>query len=152
MSLINFILYDYWEQNADPRSRGLWLSTGGPGKIIAIIALYLYFCIKLGPQLMKNYQPFVLREAMLCYNITTVLLNVYFFIQTIIHLNFGLELFNFKFPSRDNLNEIEFYKARLVSFYLWTKLFDLTDTVFFVLRKKTNQITGKWHISFFNNF
>lgn len=142
-NLTDFILYDYWEENGDPRSKDFWLVKGGPSEFILFILFYLFFCLRLGPYLMRNHRPFQLRHLMLFYNISTVLLNVYFFISSLHHLNYGIELLNFKFPSRTNLSEEEFRKANLVHFYLWTKLYDLLDTVFFVLRKKYNQITGK---------
>ena len=142
-STLNYILFDYWEEHWDPRSRGLPFLQGGPWPIIGFMAFYIYFSTRLGPALMKNRPPFELRTAMLFYNITTVLLNSYFFVLAAYYLDFGLELFNFKFPSRNELTEIDFHKARLVYFYIWTKMYDLTDTIFFVLRKKHNQVTGR---------
>ena len=144
LDTIKYILFDYWEEAWDPRSRHMSFVSGGPWKMMAAMTFYIYFSAWLGPALMKNRAPFELRRAMLFYNISTVLLNAYFFIMSVYYLRFGLELFNFKFPSRDIsvLTEVDFIKARLVYFYILTKLYDLADTIFFVLRKKNNQITG----------
>lgn len=117
--------------------------------MIAAMLFYVCFSAWLGPALMKNRAPFVLRRAMLFYNISTVLMNTYFFIMSVYYLRFGLELFNFKFPSKDptTLTEVDIIKADLVYFYILTKLYDLLDTIFFVLRKKDNQITGEHRIA-----
>ncbi|KAH9399516.1 hypothetical protein TYRP_017928 [Tyrophagus putrescentiae] len=145
MDTVNYVLFDYWEEAWDPRSRHMVFVSGGPWKMMAAMAFYVYFSAVLGPALMKNRPAYVLRRAMLFYNISTVLLNAYFFVLSVYYLNYGLELFNFKFPSRDpsKLTENDFQKANLVYFYILTKLYDLLDTFFFVLRKKNNQITGE---------
>lgn len=145
METVNYVLYDYWEEAWDPRSRHMAFVNGGPWKMIAAMTFYVYFAAVLGPALMKNRPAYVLRRVMLFYNISTVLLNGFFFVMSVYVLNFGLELFDFKFPSRDpsKLTESDISKANLVYFYILTKLYDLLDTFFFVLRKKNNQITGE---------
>lgn len=141
--MYHFVATGYWEEYWDPRSRDIPFMRGGPWPIIAAMAFYVLFSAKLGPWMMRNRKPFELRTAMLVYNFTTVALNAYFFVCSAYYLNFGLELFNFKFPDHQNLTEVDFIKARLVFFYIGTKLYDLMDTIFFVLRKKNNQISGK---------
>ena len=145
MDSLQYYLFDFWEVEGDPRISQYPFFHGGPWKAWSIIVFYVYFVKSLGPALMKNRPAYVLRRAMLFYNISTVLLNAYFFVLSVYYLNYGLELFNFKFPSRDpsKLTENDFQKANLVYFYILTKLYDLLDTFFFVLRKKNNQITGE---------
>lgn len=128
MNTVSYVLFDYWEEAWDPRSRHISFVNGGPWKMMAAMAFYVYFCASLGPALMKNRHPFELRRAMLLYNLTTVILNGYFFIMSVYYLRFGLELFNFRFPSKDpsTLTETDFIKARLVYFYILTKLVDLS--------------------------
>ena len=140
---IHYLLVDYWEENWDPRSRGLLLMQGGPWGIIGLMSCYVIFARYLGPFYMRHRRPYDLRLAMLIYNFTTVIANGYAFIMTFYHLNWGRDLFNFDFPSRTELTELEFHKAKLAYLYGWTKLFDLLDTVCFVLRKKQSQVTGK---------
>ena len=145
MDTVNFVLFDYWEEAWDPRSRHMAFVNGGPWKMMAAMGFYVYFSAYLGPALMKNRAPFELRRAMLFYNISTVLMNAYFFVMSVYYLRFGIELFDFQFPSKDpsTITEFDIGKANLVFFYILTKLYDLLDTFFFVLRKKDNQITGK---------
>ena len=143
---LNYAFFEYWEENWDPRTRDYAFARGGILPILFAMSFYAYFSKKIGPELMKNRKPFELRNAMLFYNITTVLMNAYFFLVSLYYLNFGIELFNFKFPER-NIKEVSDFdkkKVNLVFFYVLTKLYDLLDTMFFVLRKKNNQITGRF--------
>lgn len=141
---LNYVLFKYWEEHWDPRSKDFLIAKGGPLGILAAMAFYVYFSLKLGPDLMRNRKPFALRREMLLYNIVTVALNGYFFLCSLYYLDFGLELLtNFKFPDQNNITELDMRKTELVHLYWWTKIFDLIDTVFFVLRKKDNQISGK---------
>jgi hypothetical protein len=74
-----------------------------------------------------------------------VLLNLYFFRESLICLNYGLECFNFRYPSREDLSAMAQRKLFVGYLYIVSKLLDLTDTIFFVLRKKYNQVT-KLHL------
>ncbi|XP_027201187.2 very long chain fatty acid elongase 7-like [Dermatophagoides pteronyssinus] len=140
---ISYYWYDYWKENGHPYTmNNYWICMNGPTRIIMIIIGYLYFCLSLGPSLMMNRKPFELRRIMLCYNIITVVLNLYFFLQSLYYLKFGIRLFDFKFPDHNNITVNDIEQITLIHFYLWTKLFDLFDTIFFVLRKKYNQISG----------
>ncbi|XP_024215075.1 very long chain fatty acid elongase AAEL008004 isoform X3 [Halyomorpha halys] len=79
----------------------------------AIIAAYLIFCKYLGPWFMKNREPFSLRIPMLLYNVGQTIMNGYMLYMVFsVGYIFGLN-----------------------------KLIDFTDTVFFILRKKTEQAT-----------
>ncbi len=117
----NYIVHDYWEEIGDPRTKNFFLIDSGPWKIIAMMAFYIVFVTKIGPQLMKGRKPFQLREAMLAYNVIVVLINAYFFCCAFYLLNFGTELLNFKFPDRNDFSLNERLKARLAYFYVWTK-------------------------------
>ena len=146
MDLINYVIHDYWEQVSDPRSKGLFLMSGGPWKVFAVMGLFLLFVTRIGPQLMKDKKPYDLRCAMIVYNLVVVLINGYFFCIAVSYLNYGKELLDFKFPDRNHpkfYSKIELKKVWLAYLYAWTKVLDLLDTIFFVLRKKNSQITGK---------
>ena len=149
---ITYYWYDYWQQNGHPYSMNYWISMNGPTRITIIIVGYLYFCLSLGPILMMNRKPFVLRKIMFIYNIMTIILNLYFFIQSLYYLDYGRRLFDFKFPDHTIITDVDVEQISLTHFYLWTKLLDLFDTIFFVLRKKNNQISGKFSFQIFFSF
>lgn len=59
-------------------------------------------------------------------------------------LNYGRELINFKYPQWNESNHnTEEAREEVWSFYLYwlSKFVDLFDTIFFVLRKKHNQVS-----------
>lgn len=127
-------------QEGDPRTRSFPLMGNGPWTMFSIIFAYLIFVKKLGPKLMKNREPFVLRQLMLIYNICLVLFNAYFFFEALICIRFGLDLFDFEFPDRYDVSPKSMRLIYSGYAYFLTKFLDLFDTVFFVLRKKYSQV------------
>lgn len=90
---------------------------------------------------MKNREPFVLRRPMLIYNILMVIINGIVFYETAIHINYGREFLNFEFPQRTDYSLRTLRIINIGYYYYLSKFLDLFDTIVFVLRKKTNQIT-----------
>lgn len=107
--------------------------------ILSITSLYLIFCTYLGPKLMKNKQLYVLGGPMFIYNITMVIVNLYFFIKSVSYLEFGKVFLNF--PSRTDQSDFVMEFINFKFSYLLSKFVDFFDTIFFVLRKKYNQIS-----------
>jgi len=136
-----YYMIDYWNVEGDWRTRDYPLMTNGPWSMLSILACYLLFVNKIGPQLMKERAPFQLRSVMIAYNILLVTLNSYFFIESLICLRFGLSLLNFDFPDRSDTSELSMRMINSAYLYFLTKFVDLFDTVFFVMRKKYNQVT-----------
>ncbi|XP_055380531.1 elongation of very long chain fatty acids protein AAEL008004-like [Condylostylus longicornis] len=135
-----FNLISYYEQKKDMRTDH-YLFLGSPLKTIAILALYYYFVKNLGPRLMKDRKPFQLKGVLMVYNIIQVVANAILSILSIYAF--------FSNPDRklrcllsDYSNtDIAMFEANLTYAYYLLKLSDLLDTIFFVLRKKNNQIT-----------
>ena len=142
-SWFNYILHDYWEQMGTPKTNKLFFMNHGIGKMLLFISCYLLFATKIGPYFMKNRKPFSCKTPMLIHNIFLAIINLYFFYISLIYLNFGLELFNFKYPDPHDVSQLEMEKSWMAYLYFWTKILDLMDTIFFVLRKKQSHITGK---------
>ncbi len=90
---------------------------------------------------MKNREPFVLRRPMLIYNILMVIINGIAFYEIAIHINYGREFLNFEFPPKTDYTFRTLRYINIGYFYYLSKFLDLFDTIVFVLRKKTNQIT-----------
>lgn len=142
-SWFNYAFHGYWEQMGTPKTNKLFFMNHGIGQLLLLILCYLLFATKIGPQFMKNRKPFSCKTPMLIHNISLAIINLYFFYKSLIYLNFGLDLFNFKYPDPNDVSQLEMEKAWLAYLYFWTKLLDLMDTIFFVLRKKQSHITGK---------
>ena len=141
---LNYYFHDFWEIEGDPRISGLPFFRGGPWATWSLIAFYVYFVKDLGPKLMKSVQPFGLRKIMFCYNFSMILLNAWFFYQIVFTFNYGrdLNLFNFERLDRNDNSPKQLEIIWLAYFFFISKLIDLIETVFFVLRKKHNQVSN----------
>lgn len=143
-SLFDYWLTTYWYENGDPRINNFPL-IGTFKPFLCILTVYAVFVLYIGPKWMQNRKPFSLKKIMLFYNLSMTLINAYFFLRML--MNFDetwSHLFDVKFPlsfSKPTERESEIiFECYL---YLITKIIDLLDTVFFVLRKKQSQVTGK---------
>lgn len=133
-SALNYILFDVWDEYQDPKTAHLPFVSGGPWNVLAMVALYL-FILFTGRAVMKNRPAYKCTKAMIWYNLANVILNFIGFMAAFIGTNFGLDVWGCKkkyFPD---------YLLYLGYGYLLLKFLDFFDTLFFVLRKKNNQIT-----------
>ncbi|RZC34882.1 elongation of very long chain fatty acids protein, partial [Asbolus verrucosus] len=110
-----------------------------PLQPIAVSFLYLVFIYKIGPKLMENRKPFDLRKIIIAYNISQIVTNVVLFkmfFNVAPHLNILCS------PSADlSNNSTATLMLKPHYYYTLLKYYDLTETIFFVLRKKRRQIS-----------
>lgn len=141
---LKYYLFDFWEIEGDPRIGQFPFFKGGPWTTWSLIAFYVYFVKSLGPKLMKNVEPFSLRRIMFIYNFVMIFVNAFFFYQIIFVFDFGrdLNLFNFERVDKRDTSLKTMRIIRLAYLFFISKLVDLIETVFFVLRKKHNQISN----------
>ncbi|KAH9639571.1 hypothetical protein HF086_005828 [Spodoptera exigua] len=129
----NYIFYDL----CDPRTRD-W--SPSPIAIFTIIPFYLYFCNKLGPQLMKDEKPFKLKRIIMIYNIFQIIASGYIF-----YLGLFSGWFTTYSWTCQPVDETDNPTTRTMHNAFWAytivKFIDMLDTVFFVLRKKDRQIS-----------
>ncbi|KPJ15879.1 Elongation of very long chain fatty acids protein 4, partial [Papilio machaon] len=124
---------------SDPRTKSLFL-VAKPHQGITLLALYLMFVFKWGPKWMKNKPPFNLRKILMTYNVAQVLACAFIFIVGT-RVTWGRKYRWVCEPVDFSDNEDALLIARLFYFYYLLKVVDLADTIFFVLRKKFNQVT-----------
>nr|QKO01441.1 fatty acid elongase 7 [Locusta migratoria] len=134
-NLYNYIICDM----ADPRTME-WPLVGSPWPVMSIVFLYLYFVNSLGPRLMRDVQPFRIERIMIAYNAFQIAVNLYIFYKCtqlgwVDKYSWLCEPVDFS----DAPDALEV--ASICWLYFIVKVTDLLDTVFFVLRKKYNQIT-----------
>ncbi|XP_026470359.1 elongation of very long chain fatty acids protein AAEL008004-like [Ctenocephalides felis] len=116
-----------------------WLFMQSPVPVVTILSLYLYFVLKLGPQWMSTRKPFQMKPLLIAYNGYQVLFSIWlcshiFEVDFRHLLKHGCHPASRKGPFFDAL-------AKSAWWYFFSKLVELLDTVFFVLRKKQNQVT-----------
>uniref|UniRef100_A0A183SGM0 Elongation of very long chain fatty acids protein n=2 Tax=Schistocephalus solidus TaxID=70667 RepID=A0A183SGM0_SCHSO len=93
------------------------------------------FIVLFGPRLTSNWKPFALRRFLVAYNGFLVVLNAYIFLllcTSAVTLKYSL------------LCQHIVYSSDLASGLWWyyvSKIIELTDTIIFILRKKSQQLT-----------
>lgn len=136
-----------------------WLLSGSPLPLATILGTYLYFCLYAGPRYMKNRKPFELKSLLIIYNAIQVVLSCILVYEGTEsgwrkHYSYTCQPVDYSddplamrvsliiFRNKDKVNLL--YKLQMLSavwLYYICKLVELLDTVFFVLRKKQNQVS-----------
>lgn len=130
----------FWDSITDERVNDYYLLKGGPSIILTICSIYLYFVLSLGPNLMLKHKGFKLNKILLIYNLGLAAANLWLFIQGLWVSNYGLDTLGCEKFGGD-IRKSPKRGIYLGYLFFLTKLIELLDTVFFVLRKKKEQIT-----------
>ncbi|XP_063839357.1 very long chain fatty acid elongase 7-like isoform X1 [Ostrinia nubilalis] len=106
--------------------------------LVCLVAAYLLFVKKIGPDFMKNREPYKLKNTILVYNAIQVVLSAVF-----VYLSFIALLKGGLFPKQCCEEDPEIRKTMLKAMFIYFlgKISELLDTIFFVLRKKYNQVS-----------
>ncbi|CAK9814336.1 Elongation of very long chain fatty acids protein 4 [Anthophora quadrimaculata] len=125
------------EDVADPRVAD-WLFMDSPFLLLGIISLYLLLVLHLGPLYMKNRKPYNLNKVMIFYNIFMAIASAAAFHGLLTSgyttkYSLGCEAHTVSYDSES------YRMARWVWRVVLLKVFELSDTVIFILRKKYNQ-------------
>lgn len=135
--------YDYyvWEKS-HPKARDYYL-LGSPFPVIFLLGLYLVIVFK-GPKFMEKRNPFDLKYIMIIYNILQAAINISFVYYAITQLWIPG---NYKWvcqePTPPDFPDSSLHGMIVVKFYHFSlsRLLDLLDTVFMVLRKNQRQVS-----------
>lgn len=136
---LDYYLTEYWSEHGDPRAATYPLM--GTFKIpLALYFTYLTLVLYLGPLLMSaRSRPFNLKWLIIPHNLVLSLFNAAVFFFYLLQTRFGAELFNLKFErvyAQSNR-----WEHRLAYAYWLSKYVDMLDTLFLLMRKKTDQLT-----------
>lgn len=133
-------LHFYWnDECSDPRVKD-WPLMKDPFAGLCILVGYLYFVKSLGPRLMQDRKPFKLDGIMKIYNILQIFLCGWIVFDGV-RLGFFTKYSLLCEPVDFSNSTLGMQTARRAYVYFLIKVIDLLDTVFFVLRKKQNQVT-----------
>ena len=130
--------YDWMVERGDERVEN-WLLMKDPLPIAIIFVLYLVM-IFTGPRVMKNRQPWNLKLILIVYNSALVFLSIYMFYEFVI----SSTLANYSYvcqPVDYSRSELAMRMASVCWWFFFSKVIELLDTLFFILRKKNNQIS-----------
>lgn len=130
----------FWDRHGDTRVKD-WALMKSPLPIVMMSLSYVVFTKFIGPRMMEKRKAFDLRTTLIVYNIFHVAYNAWIFVDMSLkvnlpQLNFRCEPINHS-TSKEMLGIIS-----LGYWYLILKLLEFGDGIFFVLRKKFNQVSN----------
>lgn len=143
-NLIGLVVSNYneiIEKNKDPMVDS-WLLMGSPTPLILILGAYLTFVLKIGPRMMEQRPAFELKKLLIAYNGFQVVFSVYL-ASTALNFNFFRYIFSNSCHTQKIQpdREMQSLLSSGAWWYFFAKIIELLDTVFFVLRKKHNQVS-----------
>ncbi|KAF7652873.1 hypothetical protein LDENG_00091280 [Lucifuga dentata] len=131
-------LYQRIVENGDKRTDP-WLLIYSPIPVSVIFLVYLGV-VWAGPRLMKERKPFNLKAVLIVYNFAMVGLSGYMFHEFLV----TSLLSNYSYlcqPVDYSTSPLAMRMASACWWFFFSKVIELSDTVFFILRKKNNQLT-----------
>ncbi|XP_050342686.1 elongation of very long chain fatty acids protein 7-like [Nymphalis io] len=134
----NNTIENLWKYNGELNYVNQWMFMNTPFPLIIITIAYLLFVIKIGPKFMKNRPPFALSNILITYNAIQVAYALY------LCYNGTQLIWQNGLLGKSCLMETPESRYIITSktySYFFAKITELLDTVFFVLRKKDNQVT-----------
>ncbi|XP_027198132.2 very long chain fatty acid elongase 1-like [Dermatophagoides pteronyssinus] len=134
-------LFEYVGMTPDFRTKHLLWVNVSPILVIWAIINCVIFAKIIGPEVMRGLPAFDVRWLMFIYNITMSACNCFAVYKVVSLSNYFRILLNFDYPDRMDCSTRSFYLIHLGYLYWLSKILDLWDTSFFVIRKKFSQIT-----------
>ncbi|XP_055381231.1 elongation of very long chain fatty acids protein AAEL008004-like isoform X3 [Condylostylus longicornis] len=130
----------YMDSYGDPRTKDFPMMSS-PFPTLAVCLTYVYFVKVLGPRLMENRKPFQLQHTLVIYNLAQVIFSAWIFYEIGMsgwftgHYNFRCQ------PVEYNNHPRTLRMVNASWWYYFSKFTEFFDTIFFVLRKKTSQVS-----------
>ncbi|KAB0795156.1 hypothetical protein PPYR_11995 [Photinus pyralis] len=143
MSLLLQYVEDFHAQVdklGDPRVAN-WFLMSSPFPTLAICSLYAYGVKVWGPKLMEHRKPFELKNVLIAYNLFQVIISFWLFYQGGM-AGWLTGLYNYRCQPVDYSDDpTAVWMAHLCWYYYMSKFTEFLDTIFFVMRKKFDQIS-----------
>ncbi|XP_064606299.1 very long chain fatty acid elongase 4-like [Liolophura sinensis] len=130
--------YGWMIEKGDPRVDD-WLLMKTPFPIIVIFFAYIGLVI-FGPKIMKNQSPFNLKWILVPYNFFCVGLSAYMFYEFVVTSVMSGYSYICQ-PVDYSQSPLALRMASVCWWFFFSKVIELLDTAFFILRKKTEQIS-----------
>ncbi|CAG9798021.1 unnamed protein product [Chironomus riparius] len=128
------------ERNAIVRS---WAFTSSPYPIFSVFAIYLWIVYKSGPKFMENRKPYNLTYVIRFYNIYQILACLFVVVKSHEYgFSFSETWKCFEEPKYiGHMDEFTFILAYYQWWFIFLRLSEFLETIFFILRKKFNQVS-----------
>ena len=141
MDVLRYYSSDFFDQYGDPRVANYPLMKT-PWFVVAACVSYLWFVKIIGPAFMHDRKPYELFTFIRVYNLAMVLWNGFGFFMACKMLNYGLDTFGCQPIDTEDRSENSMNIILYGYIFLLSRLVEFVDTICFVLRKKTRQISG----------
>ncbi|XP_012939687.1 elongation of very long chain fatty acids protein 7-like [Aplysia californica] len=130
--------YDYVLENGDPRVDGWFLMSSPMPSFIICMAYFIF--VLMSPTFMKNRKPVKMKPVLIFYNFSMVALSGYMFYEFL--MAGWLTGYSLGCQPVDYSNSPKAKRMARVSWlFFMSKFIELLDTVFFIMRKKFNQVS-----------
>nr|QUW17306.1 elongation of very long-chain fatty acids 4 [Marinogammarus marinus] len=131
--------YYSWCLSLSDKRVANWPLMASPWPTLALAAAYLTI-VRVGPALMRNRKPYEFRHVLIVYNLAVMMLNLYIGLElAVVSYRLGYSWFCQPVDYSNKPDEIRI--AAALWWYYISKLVEFCDTMFFILRKKNNQLT-----------
>lgn len=133
-------MHRYMQTQGDQRTKD-WPMMSSPFPTLAVCLCYVYIVKVLGPRIMENRKPLQLKNALVVYNLFQVIFSCWLFYEISVsgwltgHYNFRCQ------PVDYSNNPRTLRMVHACWWYYFSKFTEFMDTIFFVLRKKTSQVS-----------
>lgn len=141
MDSLSYYTTEAFDKNGDPRVDGYPLMRT-PWPVVAMCLAYLSFVKVIGPAVMRDRKPFQLFTFIRIYNLLMVCWNAFGFAMACYFLNFGLDTFGCRPIDPQARDRKSMLMIQYGYIFLLSRLVEFVDTICFVLRKKSRQISG----------
>ncbi|XP_025085034.1 elongation of very long chain fatty acids protein 4-like isoform X2 [Pomacea canaliculata] len=130
--------YEWAHSVSDDRVKD-WLFMQGYTPTLVLSGLYLV-AVYIGPKLMKDREPFKFKYTLFIYNFILIIMNFHIcselFINSIaLGYSYSCQPVSYTYDPR------EMRVAKALWWFYFSKLVEMLDTIFFILRKKDNQVS-----------
>ncbi|XP_050085363.1 elongation of very long chain fatty acids protein AAEL008004 isoform X2 [Anopheles aquasalis] len=132
-------MHHYMDKFGDPRTKD-WPLMSSPLPTLALCLGYVYLVKVLGPRLMENRKPFQLKNTLIVYNFIQVVFSAWLFYECL--MGGWWDTYSFRCQPVDHGTTGQ--AMRMVHacwWYYFSKFTEFFDTFFFVLRKKSSQVS-----------
>ncbi|KAJ8667636.1 hypothetical protein QAD02_009299, partial [Eretmocerus hayati] len=132
--------HEILDANADKRTTN-WFLMSSPFPTLFICLSYVYLVKVLGPRLMENRKPFQLKNVLIVYNLLQVIFSAWLFYE--IGMSGWLTGdYSLRCQPVDYSDRPQTLRMVHASWwYYFSKFTEFMDTIFFVLRKKTDHVS-----------
>lgn len=132
-------MHHYMDKYGDPRTKD-WPLMSSPFPTLALCLGYVYLVKVLGPRLMENRKPFQLRNTLILYNFVQVIFSAWLFYECLMGGWWGSYSFRCQ-PVDHGTTGQAMRMVYACWWYYFSKFTEFFDTFFFVMRKKTSQVS-----------